>query len=106
MAGRDSERTPQELQVPPNPELAPRDARAGFVVLWRRDTSDSRSSGVGSACRFERDSGPERVRSFRRMESAIGEMVAAIRSGNHARHAVWARRLDYAYLELLAQAVL
>lgn len=72
-------------RVPDDPESAPRDAKGWFRKIMAtgykpaRDQADLTRLVDLNAIRSHQN-----MRSFRRMEVAIHEMIAAVRSGNHA----------------------
>jgi len=78
------DRLPADVQTPPNPETSPRDAKGwlGRVMATgykpARDQADLTRLVDLSEIRSRNE-----VRSFRRMESAIRQIVAAIRLGRH-----------------------
>jgi hypothetical protein len=75
---------PRDVQTPPNPDTSPRDAKGWLRRVMATGYKPARDQAALtrlvdlSVIRRRKE-----VRSFRRMESAIGEIVAAIRSGNH-----------------------
>lgn len=75
---------PKNVQVPANPELAPRDAKGWLRRVMATGYGATRDQAeLARLVDLSAIRGRKEIRSFRRMESAIGEIVAAIRSGNH-----------------------
>jgi hypothetical protein len=73
-------------QIPPDPEKAPRDAKGWFRKIMQtgykptRDQAEITKLAVADLNQIRSYSG---LRSFQRLESAIKEIVAAIRDGKH-----------------------
>lgn len=70
-------------RVPENPESAPRDAKGWFrkVMVGYKPTRDQAELTRLVDLKAIRN---RNMRSFRRMEAAVNDVIAAIRSGNHA----------------------